>query len=160
MPESPRIEFEKIKRRQKLYKSLLLIVFGLFIWILGEILSTPETIKIDDSLNKLVESYTTSFDATVFKDIESKKLFTEAELNNFPLYELQDDRIRPEEKKVFRTISEIQNSTLYFDQATPSAQNSFYSESSQSQNSENKVNVIGPPVSTENNTSESVEPVQ
>jgi len=85
-----------LKRRQSLLYLLIFSLVTIIIWAAFNIFRSQKSEPIPNELLKLARELNPSIDTSVIDALSRKKLFSEAELNNFPIYTIVTDSLRQE----------------------------------------------------------------
>jgi len=96
----------QLKKRKLFFVLLILVAVVAVIWIMTSIFTSGKHAEIDKEMETAREALEVNIDEELLSRLSQKKMFTETELSNFPIY-----RLRSTEKMnytEFRTTGEIE----------------------------------------------------
>jgi len=80
-----------LRQRKFLFTFLIFLLVVIFLWVVINLFSTQNTLKISTELKDLANPLTPSVDITVLDSLEKKQFYLEGELRSFPIYRIEEE---------------------------------------------------------------------
>ncbi|MEA2057035.1 MAG: hypothetical protein U9O78_05030 [Patescibacteria group bacterium] len=85
-------QLKKIKSQSNLLLMLVFAFVGVIVWIGGTIFVSSNKTELTGEVRSLARPLIPSFKVEVFSRIEEKRSYSEEELENFPIYKIEENR--------------------------------------------------------------------
>lgn len=105
-------ELKELKANRQMVYLLVFLLLIAILWISAAVFTSYKTLEIDAELIKMSRPLIPNIDESVFSKIEQKKIFTEDELADFPIYKVVNPKEEEEQLKRIRFASLPETATL------------------------------------------------
>lgn len=82
-------ELTKLRTNQQILTILVLLFICMVFWIIVSLFSSQTSTKVTPEMTQKAEPLNPTLSTQVLDTLESKKVFTDEELSNFPIYVIQ-----------------------------------------------------------------------
>ncbi len=102
------IQLEKIKTKRKLFFALIFALAAAFVWIFVSIFSTQGAAGVSPEMKKMAEPLNPTLNTDVLDRLESRRYFTQQDLQRFPVYAI----IENEDTGAILIVDVVNNRTV------------------------------------------------
>lgn len=93
-------EVSRLKTNQQLLTILVLLFICMILWIIISLFSSQNSTKITPEILEMAKPFNPTLDSSVLDTLDTKKVLTDEELTNFPIYVIQRDPLDQSERIV------------------------------------------------------------
>lgn len=93
-------EMNRLRTNQQLLTILVLLFICLIFWIIVSLFSSQTSSKISPDIKEMAKPFNPTLSTQVLDTLESKRVFSEEELANFPIYVIERDPLDQTERIV------------------------------------------------------------
>lgn len=84
-------EISRIKNKQQMLTILILLFICLLFWIIVSLFSSQNSSKISPNVQEMARPFNPTLSTEVLDTLETKKVFSEEELSDFPIFIIRED---------------------------------------------------------------------
>lgn len=101
-------ELNRLRRQKSILWLGILFLVAILIWTALSIFTSQRKVKIDQNLTELAKPLVPRLETSVFLIIEEKRLLSDEELKNFPIYVyLKAEGSRSKNEGIFTNITDL-----------------------------------------------------
>lgn len=84
-------EMNRLKTNQQILTILVLLFICMIFWIIVSLFSSQNSTKISPEISQMAKPFNPTLDASVLDTLDSKRVLSEEELADFPIFVIQRD---------------------------------------------------------------------